>query len=95
LSPEENTTLERLRQILAKEFEVAPELVHPAARMDELAIDSLAVIEVIFQLEDAFNISFPQEPGKLQLQTVGDLVSCVDRLATEQRARASAGAAAL
>jgi acyl carrier protein len=93
LSTEENTTFERLRQILAKEFDVAPELIHPAARMDELAIDSLAVIEVIFQLEDAFDISFPQEPG--QLQTVGDLVARVDRLVTEQRAPASSGAAAL
>jgi acyl carrier protein len=92
LSPEENTTLERLQRILSKEFEIAPELVHPTARMDQLAIDSLAVIEVMFQLEDEFKISFPQEPGKLQ--TVGDLVSCVDRLATEQRARASSGTAA-
>ena len=92
MSLEENTTFERLRQILAKEFEVAPELIHPAARMDELAIDSLAVIEVIFQLEDAFDISFPQEPG--QLQTVGDLVARVDRLVTEQRAPAPSEAAA-
>lgn len=92
MSPEENTTLERLRQILAKEFEVAPELIHPTARMDQLAIDSLAVIEVMFQLEDEFKITFPQEPG--QLQTVGDLVSCVERLASEQRARATAAAAA-
>jgi len=92
LSTEENTTFERLRQILAKEFDVAPELIHPAARMDELAIDSLAVIEVIFQLEDAFDISFPQEPG--QLQTVGDLVARVDRLVTEQRAPAPSEAAA-
>lgn len=92
MNPEESTTFERLRNILAKEFEVAPELIHPTARMDELAIDSLAVIEVIFQLEDEFNVSFPQEPGKLQ--TVGDLASCVDRLATEQRARASSQAGA-
>jgi len=92
LSTEENTTFERLREILAKEFDVAPELIHPAARMDELAIDSLAVIEVIFQLEDAFDISFPQEPG--QLQTVGDLVARVDRLVTEQRAPAPSEAAA-
>ena len=92
MSSEESQTFERLRQILAKEFEVAPELIHPAARMDELAIDSLAVIEVIFQLEDEFKINFPQNPEKLQ--TVGDLASCVDRLATEQRARASPGAAA-
>jgi len=92
LSTEENTTFERLRQILAKEFDVAPELIHPAARMDELAIDSLAVIEVIFQLEDAFDISFPQERG--QLQTVGDLVARVDCLVTEQHARAPSEAAA-
>ena len=94
MSPEENATFERLREILAKEFEVAPELIHPEARMDELAIDSLAVIEVIFQLEDVFGVSFPQEPGKLQLQTIGDLVSCVDRLVIQQRARTPSGAAA-
>lgn len=92
MSTEADTTFERLRQILAKEFEVAPELIHPTARMDELAIDSLAVIEVIFRLEDEFNISFPQAPG--ELRTVGDLASCVDRLAAEQHARASPGAAA-
>ena len=92
MSPEESPTFERLRQIIAKEFEVAPELIHPMARMDELAIDSLALVEVIFLLEDEFNIHFPQNPEKLQ--TVGDLASCVDRLATEQRARTPPGAAA-
>jgi acyl carrier protein len=92
LNPEEETILERLRQILAKEFEVATELINPTARMDELAIDSLAVIEVMFRLEDEYKISFPQDPG--ELKTVGDLVSTIDRLATEQRARPSPGAAA-
>ena len=93
MSTEENTTFERVRQILAKEFDVAPELIRPEARMDELAIDSLAVIEVIFQLEDEFGISFPQERG--QLQTITDLVVRVDCLVTEQHARAQSGAAAL
>ena len=92
MSSSEHMTFERLREILANEFEVAPELISPAARMDQLAIDSLAVIEVMFRLEDEFKISFPQDPG--ELQTVGDLVSCVDRLATEQRAGASSGAVA-
>jgi acyl carrier protein len=92
LSPEENKTFERLRQILANEFEVASELIQPAARLDQLAIDSLAVIEVMFQLEDEFKISFPPNPG--DLPTVGDLVSCVDRLVAEQRVRLPSGAAA-
>jgi acyl carrier protein len=90
LSAKENTTFERLRAILAEKFEVAPELIDPTARMDELGIDSLAVIEVIFQIEDEFKISIQSDPG--DLQTLADLVTCVDRLAEEQRARASAGA---
>jgi acyl carrier protein len=92
LSPEECKTLDRLRQILAKEFEVASELIQPAARLDQLAIDSLAVIEVMFQVEDEFKISFPPNPG--DLPTVGDLVSCIDRLVAEQRVQLSSGAAA-
>src|SRR5262245_356523 len=91
LSLENNTTLERVRQILAKEFEVASELIQPAARLDQLAIDSLAVIDVMFQLEDEFEITFPQDPG--QMPTVGDLAACIDRLVVQQRARASSGAA--
>lgn len=89
MSPEENSTFERLRQMLAKKFEVAPELIHPTARMDQLGIDSLAVIEVMFMVEDEFKINFPQDPG--EVQTLGDLASCVDRLTAQQPARASQG----
>lgn len=91
MSAQDNTTFERLREILAKKFEVAPELIDPTARMDQLGIDSLAVIEVIFQIEDEFKISIQNDPG--DLQTLGDLVSCVDRLVEEQRAPAASGAA--
>ena len=91
MSAQHSTTFDRLRAILAEKFEVAPELIDPAARMDQLGIDSLAVIEVIFQIEDEFKISIQSDPG--DLQTLGDLVGCVDRLAEEQRARAAVGAA--
>ena len=91
MSPQEITTFERLRAILAEKFEVAPQLIDPAARMDQLGIDSLAVIEVIFQIEDEFKISIQSDPG--ELQTLGDLVACVDRLANEQCARSPSGAA--
>ena len=92
MSSAESTTFERLRLILVNEFEVAPELISPPARMDQLAIDSLGVIEVMFRLEDEFKISFPQDPG--ELPTVGDLVSCIDRLVADQRARVSSDMAA-
>ncbi len=86
-----NTTFERLRVILQKEFEVSPELIEPAARLDQLAIDSLAVIEVMFRLEDEFKISFPQDPG--ELLTVGDLASAIDRIVAERGGQAPSGTA--
>ena len=91
MSPEESKTFEVLRQILVNDIEVAPELIHPAARLDQLAIDSLAVIEVMFRLEEEFKISFPQDPG--DLSTVGDLASSIDRIVADQHARVSPGAA--
>jgi len=87
LNSSENTTFERLRGILANEFEVATQVITPDARLDSLGIDSLAVIEVIFRLEDEFKINFPQDPG--ELSTVGNLVSSIDHLVAQQREKST------
>jgi acyl carrier protein len=86
LNAPEDSTFQRLQRILSKEFEVATDVVTPTARLDSLGIDSLAVIEVIFRLEDEFKISFPQDPG--ELSTIGALVSAIDQLVAQQRGQA-------
>ena len=88
----EDGTFERLKRILANDFEVATDIITPTARLDSLGIDSLAVIEVIFQLEDEFKISFPQDPG--ELSTIGSLVSAIDELVARQSAPSSPKTAA-
>jgi acyl carrier protein len=50
--------------------------------LEEAGIDSLAVIEIMFKLEEHFKIKFPE--GKLPLSTVQDIVDLVDRLLREQ-----------
>jgi acyl carrier protein len=92
LNLSEDGTFERLKRILANDFEVATEIITPTARLDSLGIDSLAVIEVIFQLEDEFKISFPQDPG--ELSTIGSLVSAIDELVARQSAPSSPKTAA-
>jgi acyl carrier protein len=84
LNSSQESTFERLQRILATEFEVAGDIITPTARLDSLGIDSLAVIEVIFRLEDEFKVSFPQDPG--ELPTIGDLVAAIDRLVAQQAA---------
>ena len=68
-------------------------MLQPEARLEDLAIDSLAVIEVMFEVEEKFGITVPSEPAALQTQmkTVGDLVAYVDKLIAEQHPATASG----
>ncbi len=86
------TTLQSVQAILKANFDLAPEVLQPEALLEDLEIDSLAVIEVMFAVEEEFGITVPSEPAALQTQmkTIGDLVAYVDKLIAE-RQRAGVG----
>ena len=62
------------------------------ARLQDFAIDSLGVIEIMFAVEDEFGITVPPAPPgtSMSLDTVDDLVRYIDRLASEQRSASKA-----
>jgi acyl carrier protein len=80
------TTLDAIRDILHRNFDIDPEALQPEAKLADLAIDSLAVIEVMFAVEDTFHITVPSEPAAVQgqLTTIGELVAYIDKLIAEQ-----------
>ncbi len=81
------TPLEFLRQIIARDFDVDPQLLQADARLEDFDIDSLGLIEIMFAVEDQFNITVPPEPpdARTPLNTLNDLVRYIDRLVSEQR----------
>jgi acyl carrier protein len=78
------TTIERLRAILIKDYEVDPRLLTPDAALEGLGIDSLGVVELLWTIEDEFKIKLPQEPE--DLPTLADVTRYIDTLMAEQRA---------
>ena len=80
------TTLQSVQAILKANFHLSPDVLQPDARLEDLAIDSLSVVEVLFAVEDEFKVKVPPEPLALQgqLKTIGDLVAYVDKLTAEQ-----------
>ena len=76
------STLERLSDILRKDFDIPPEKLERDARLEDLEIDSLRMIEILFSVEDAFGITVPSEQAELKarLATFGDLVDYIDSL---------------
>jgi acyl carrier protein len=76
------TTIERLRELLQRDFQLAADRLTPEARLEDLEIDSLRMIEILFSVEDAFGIAVPADPAQLKakVQTFGDLAAYIDEL---------------
>jgi len=65
-------TLERIRNLAAKEFSLDAKALDPAAQLDTLGIDSLSFIEFMFKVEDEFGVAVSDEDLK-SIKTLGDL----------------------
>jgi acyl carrier protein len=72
------STFERLRAILVKDYQLAPDTVTMQAKLESLGIDSLGVAELLFSIEDEYRVTLPPEP--VDLNTVGEVVHYIDAL---------------
>jgi len=78
------TTLERLQEVMLKNFDLKPGALKPEARLEDLDIDSLGVIDLMFCVEDEFKITVSRE--QVELDTIQDIVTYIDHLIAEQEA---------
>jgi acyl carrier protein len=67
----------KVKHIICTQLEVAPEkLSGSSSFVDDLKADSLAVVELVLALEEAFHIEIPDEDTE-QIKTVQDAVDYV------------------
>ncbi len=67
----------KVKQIICAQLEVAPDkLTDGSSFVDDLKADSLAVVELVLALEEAFHIEIPDEDTE-QIKTVKDAVDYV------------------
>ena len=67
-----------LTETLVDKYEVAREAISPEATLDELGLDSLTVVELLFDVEDEFGIEVPEE--RATFQTLAEAAALVDEL---------------
>ncbi len=73
------TTAERVIAVIAKAQHISPDSVLIDSTFEELKIDSLDGINVVFAIEEEFNIEIPDDQAKL-IRVVRDVVDGVDKL---------------
>jgi acyl carrier protein len=75
----------RVAQIIAEQAMLDPEAIKPETTLDDLGLDSLALVEVVFGIEEAFDISVPfnaNEPkaSEFDISKVSQIIAGVKSL---------------
>ena len=80
------TTLERLEKILEERYHVARDRITLDAPIEALGLDSLGMTELLFFIEEEFEITLPYEP--VSMRTVGEAVRYIDEVLATRPAAA-------
>ena len=73
--PDRDEILERLRKLVPDRVAVDPARLQPDARLADIGIDSFALIELVFLVEEEFRITIPIEG--LAVDTVSDVLDVI------------------
>lgn len=78
------SSLKELQDLIQEKYGIEPTQLDAHASMREQGIDSLALVEFLFEVEDRFGISFPD--GRSDIDTLAALANLVDELRATQAA---------
>lgn len=76
------TTLEKTQRFLARRFGITEGEITPERTLASLGIDSLAALELLFDIEDEFGIRLPHD--EQEIATLADLVAVIERALERQ-----------
>ncbi|MBI3222041.1 MAG: acyl carrier protein [Nitrosomonadales bacterium] len=80
------SSLQTIQRMMVEQFDLKLEDLNPDAQLEKLGLDSLSVIEFMFNLEDELKIKLPDE--RVELKTIGDVVALLDKIIAEQKGSA-------
>jgi acyl carrier protein len=79
--------IQLIRDFLQERTQTDPALVTPDARLETLGIDSFTLLELIFEFEEQYGVSIPNDTQTPE--TVQDLLELVARFSQQAEAKPS------
>jgi len=67
-----------LAEVLVDKYDVDKDKIRPEATLTDLGLDSLMVVEFLFDVEDEFNIEVPDD--RADFETLNEAATLIDEL---------------
>jgi acyl carrier protein len=71
---------DRVKDILAEECEADRAALSDDARLEDVGISSVDMVQVMFAIEEEFGISIGENDMSLDIETVGEVTAAIQRL---------------
>ena len=84
-----SSTQEIIYDIIAKTCSIERTRITPESTLKDLDVHSLDAVQVLFEIEDRFNISVPEREDQYSAGTVRDLIDGVEVLLAAKAAAAT------
>jgi acyl carrier protein len=81
-----SSTEQAIIDIIAKTCSIERERITLDSTLKDLDVHSLDAVQVLFEIEDRFNITVPEREDQYSAGTVRDLIEGVDKLLAEKAA---------
>ena len=81
----DDTVAQRVIAVVARTRKIPPEQISRETTFEELGMDSLDGINLIYELEEEFNVNIPDESA-LTVRSVGQLVEGFEKLLSGETA---------
>ncbi|WP_076997545.1 acyl carrier protein [Variovorax sp. KK3] len=82
------SSLQELQNLIQEKYGLDAAALDPHASMRDKGLDSLALVEFVFAIEDHFKINMPDQDTNID--TLAELAAVVDKLLAERAATAQA-----
>jgi acyl carrier protein len=73
------TTSQRVIRVIAETQKIPPDHVTAESTFEELRVDSLDGLNILFALEEEFGVDVPDDEGR-QFRSVGQIVDGIEQL---------------
>ena len=70
-------TMKKIKEIISRQTDIDEEKLSENTTIEDVVADSLDVVEMLMEIEEAFDIDIPDEDEK-KLSTVGELCNYID-----------------
>lgn len=70
-------TMKKIKEIIGRQTDIDEEKLNENTTLDDVVADSLDIVEMLMEIEEAFDIDIPDSDAE-KLTTVGELCAYID-----------------